>query len=348
MWKLLQRARRGFALPRVRYSKLGATGAFSVAALALILVAGALLDLRGQRSEVRRFGAAAREQRLKPIAAITDAARSHRFIFLADVAGSSEAKRLAGDAIEAIAASSGLDAVLVEVGSDLQPYLDLYFNTEPEDASVLLGHPRTLHELTGEERDFLELYHRIWQLNKKLGADRHIRVVAADLQKWGEQAALSPADLARRYGERSKAMNAALDRSVLTMSSRARVFVFMTGLHVLRSGRAQLQTGGTATVESPWFATRLADTYPGEVYSVIVESTVTGTVRDPVDFTGTRLPEVAEEALPNGKYALRIDETFDFLSNPIATRTTPGITFQIAPRGYRLSEIADLYVHLGH
>ena len=347
MWNYFERARR-FRLPAIRYSRLGATGAFGIAALVVIFVAAALLDLRGDRAEVVRFGATAREQQVKPIEAIVEAARSHRFVFIADVAGSGDAKRLVGDAIAGIAQSSGLDAVIVEVGSDQQPYLDLYFNTDPEDASVLLGHPQTLHEGSSEDRDFLELYHRIWQLNKKLGADRHIRVVAGDLKEWGAPNALSPAELARRYGERSRAMAEALDRSVLTMSARARVVIFMSGLHALRSGYVQLQTGGTATVEAPWFAARLAESHPGEVYSVLVEASPTGVARDFVDYQGTRLPEVAESALPNGKYALRIDESFDFLSNPIARRSTPGITFQIAPRGYRLSDVADLYVHLGH
>ena len=346
MWKVFERAR--FRVPRFRYSKLGATGAFGIAALAVIFIAGALLDLRGDQAEVVRFGEAAKANRLNPLDAISEAARSHRLVFLADVPGANEPKRLAGDVIEKIAQQSGLDAVLVEVGRDLQPYLDTYFTTEPEDASVLLAHPRTVHGGTSEERDFLELYHRIWVLNKKLGADRHIRVVAADLEQWGEHAALSPADLARKYGERSRAMADALDDHVLTMSSRARVLIFMDGLHALRAGTLQLQTGGTATVEAPPFAARLAQNYPGEVYSALVEAAGAGTSRDVLDFRGTRLPEAAENALPNGKYAMRIDQSFEFLSNPIAYRATPGITVQIVPRGYRLTDVADLYVHLEH
>lgn len=347
MWNAIERVQRRIRLPDFRFGRLGVTGAFSILALVLILVAGAILDLRGDRGEVRRFGTFARQAKRDPIAAIVEGARTHRFVFLADVRGSSDTKRLAGDAIQAVAEGPGLDAVLVDVGSEQQAYLDIYFNSTPEDASVLLSHPKTTPETGTAQRAYLELYHRIWQLNEKLGADRHVRVIAADLENWAEVGTLGPAEQARRYGQRGAAMIKSLESQVLTTTPRARVFVFMNGLQALRSGYGQLQTGGTATVNAYWFASALNERKPGEVWSAIVDATGGASGREIVDYRGTRLQDLAEGSIPGGNYALPIGTEFDFLSNPIAEHTAPGLSFDIWPHNYRLRDAADLYIHLG-
>ena len=347
MWKAIKRSQRRFELPRIRHSRLGVTGVFSILALVLILAAAALLEMRGDRADVRRFGEFARSAQQNPIDAIVAGGRSHRFVFLSDIHGSSETKRLAIRVIEALAAGPGLDAVALEVGHDQQPYLDRYFDTTPEDASVLLSRPRTLREPGPATRDNVELYHRIWLLNEKLGADRRINVIAADLDDWPDERALSPAERSRRFGQRDSAMLHNLERELLARSSRARVLVFMTGLHALRGVHGSLMTGGSTPVDAHWLAARLAERYPGDVYSVIVDAPGSGSAGELVPFTGTRLPEVAQGVLPDGRYALPVGDAFDFLSRPVQENGMPGLTFEFLPRNYRLKDAADLYVYLG-
>jgi hypothetical protein len=332
----------------IRYSKLGLTGLVGVGALLLILLVGWILDLGAERGEVREFGAYARANQLQPVNAIAEAARSRRFVFLADIYGAAGPKRLAMSAIEAISRQSGLDAVVVEVGSDQQPYLDSYFDRSPEDGSVLVSNPRTLRETGAGGREYLELYHRIWQLNQRLGADRRIQVIAADIENWPPRRALSTTDRARRYAERADTMVSNLHRELLGLSPRSRVLVFMSGLQALKNVSGQLMTGGTSAVVVPWFAARLEDRFPGEVFSVLVDSPGSSAPNDVVPYTGTRLTDEAKSALPGGSYALRVNNMFDFLSRPIRESTGPGFTFDILPRQYRLKDVSDLYVHLSN
>jgi hypothetical protein len=247
-----------------------------------------------------------------------------------------------------MATGPGLDAVLVEVGHDQQRFLDSYFSRSPENAAVLLAQPRTLRESGAGARAYLELYPRIWALNEKLGADRRIKVVAADLDDWPSQRARSLAERTRLYAERGQTMVANLEQEVLNTSPRSRVLVFMSGLQALKRGTGQLQTGGTTPVRAQWFAAHLESKFPGEVHSVIVDATGTSHPDDLVSYLGTRLPGEAESVLPAGRYALRVNEAFDFLSRPIRAITGPGLLFDIQPRQYKLKTVADQYIHLGN
>lgn len=347
MWKPFERARAKFELPRVRYSKLGITGVASLAALLLILVAGAILDLGGESEEVRRFAEYARTARQDPVEAMVAAGRAHRFLFFSDIHGSTETKRLAIRVIEAMANGPGLDAIVLEVGEDQQSFIDRYFDAASEDASVLLSHPRTLREPGPATRDNVELYHRVWLLNEKLGADRRINVVAADLEGWPDQRSVSPSERARRFAQRDEAMMANLEREVLARSPRARVLIFTSGLHALKSGHGLLQTGGSTPVEAHWLAARLQQRYPGEVYSVLADAQGSGSPAELVPYTGTRLPQAAESVLTGGAFALPVTESFDFVSRPVQENGMPGLRFEIVPRSYRLKDVADLYVYLG-
>jgi X-X-X-Leu-X-X-Gly heptad repeat protein len=348
MLEALKRAQRRVYPTRIRYSKLGVTGLFSVVMLVLIFAAGALLDLRGDRAEVKQFGEYANANKQSPLESIVAAARSHRFVFLADIHSSTETKRLAAQAIKAISEGPGLDAVVLEVSHDQQAHIDRYFDSTPENASILLSNPLTLREPGAAAREYLEIYHVIWQLNEKLGADRRINVIAVDLDGWPPEPAASPTERARRFAERGEAMVKNLDAESIGMGARARVFAFMTGLHTLRSGSGQLQTGGSTPVVASWFAARLAQRHPGEVYSFVSDAPGAGAPEELVPYTGTRLGVEAESVLPAGRYALKVNPAFDFLSRPIRENAVPGMSFDIMPPGYRLKDVADEYIHLGN
>ena len=343
----IKRAERGLEAPRIPYGRLGATGAISIALLAIIFALGGLLDIRGVSGEISEFAKWAEGARRKPIEALVNGSRSHRFVFLADIYGSTETKRLGSAAIEAIARGPGLDAVVLEVGHDLQPVIDRYLDTSPENASILLAEPRVLGSPSGGSRGLLDVYHKIWQLNSDLGADRRIHIIAADLDGWGGGRAESPAERARRFVQRDSAMLKNIEAELLNAAPRARVLIFMTGLHGLENSEAQLQTGGVATVQGRWFAGRLGERYPGEVYSFLVDAAGNGSADELVPYNGTRIPESLKTRMPDGQFALPIGSQFDVFSHAVRENSIPGIRFTIVPQQYRLREVADEYIYLG-
>jgi hypothetical protein len=343
----IRRAERGLEPPRLPIGRLGATGVISIVLLGIIFALGGLLDVRGASAEVRKFAEWAERSKRKPLEALVNGARSRRFVFLSDIHGSSETKRLAAAAVEAVARGPGLDAVVLEVGHDLQPVIDRYLDTSPENASILLAQPRVLGSPAGGSRGLLDLYHKIWQLNSDLGADRRIHIIAADLDGWGSGRAESPAERARRFVQRDSAMVKNLETELLTSAPRSRVLIFMTGLHGLENSEAQLQTGGVATVQGRWFAGRLAERYPGEVYSFLVDASGNGSPEEVVPYNGTRIPETVKTRLPGGQFALPIGSQFDVFSHAVRENSIPGIRFEIVPRQYKLRDVADEYIYLG-
>ena len=347
MLEKLQRAQRRIRVPRIRSSRLGVTGLASIAALLVIFGLGALLDLRGDPDSVREFGEYVRAAGQRPAVAVANAARSHRFVFLADIHGAAGTKRLAATAIAAMAAGPGLDALVVAVGRDQQPVIDRYIDSAPEDAGLLVSNPRAIGVPAGAGRGLLDVYHQVWQINQKLGPDQRIQILAADLEGWPPDPSTSPAEKARRFAERADSMVHNLERELLVMTPRARVLVFMSGLHALKTGYGELQTGGTNIVHANWFATRLAQRYPGEVYSFLVDAPGKGSSDELVPYTGTRIPETARNVLPSGPWAVAINEIFGPFSRAIEENSIPGLSFQISPRQYRLHDVADGYIYLG-
>ena len=348
MWDVLNRFQRGFSLPGVRHGRLGVTGVVSVVALVLIFVAGAILDMRADRAGEGRFAEAVEREKVEPVRAIVDAGRAHRIVFLSDIHASADTKRLAANAIEALANGPGLDAVVVEVASSLQPYIDRYLDTTPEDASILLARPGTMREPGPASRDFLEIYHRVWVVNQKLGADRRIHILAIDAPDWPPQRAVSPSQLARLFAKRTEPMIQQLDRELLAMNPRARMLIFTSGWHALRGVHGVLQTGGTAPLQVTWLAQVLAERFPGEVFSFIVDAPVAGRTSDPVAYRGTRIPEIVKEGMPSGRFAVRTSDVFGFLKDPFREPGSPGLTFELEPRNYRLQNVADAYIYLGN
>jgi hypothetical protein len=83
-----------------------------------------------------------------PVSLISSVASAHRLVLLGDLPGSAEPKRIAAQAIESLARGPGLDAVVLEVGSDLQGIVDRYLESDPEDATLLYRHLQSLHEPT--------------------------------------------------------------------------------------------------------------------------------------------------------------------------------------------------------
>ena len=59
-----------------------------------------------------------------------------------------------------------------------------------------------------------------------------------------------------------------------------------------------------------------------------------------------RCSDILEEQGVRGPLGMRITPDFDHLRQPIIEKQTPGVEFEILPRDYRLSSVADAYVNL--
>lgn len=340
-----RRARQRF-VPRPPRMSVGRTARVAVVALVLIVAVAAVLEMRSSAAE-RALFPHVQSEHVDPVELIGTAGRRHRLVFLGDVRGAAAPKRLAARAVEALVGQAGLDALVLEVPADEQPYLDQYFLTEPEDATILLGRPRAIREAEGVSRDYLELYRTVWRVNQELGADRAIRVIAADVPTWPPGPALSPHRAGELFGERDAFMAARIDSLLLGRSSRARALFFMDGLHGL-SGGAALQAGGTGLVEITWLAERLRARYPRDVYAIAVDApAVRALSPHVVAWRSTGAWDVLREGVPDtpAPFALGVTDAFDAIGAPVHVLATPGTTFSLQPGG-RLRDLVDGYVLL--
>lgn len=331
-----------------KYRRLGVTGVFAVATLVVIFIAGWLLDLRGASAEDQRLGELVREAETSPEDHIVRAAQTSRIVLLSDIHNSALVKQFAANAVERIAAGSGLDAVVVEVSEDQQPYIDQYFDRTPEDASVLLSNPRTIREPGAATRAYLDLYHTIWKINERLGPDERIRVIAADLPGWSADGMRSPSESARAMGERPAHMEQVIQDKILRTIPSARILVFMTGFNTFKNGTLVLQTGGSTPVTVTPLA-RLLGASTDEAYSIVVDAPAIGTAsREMVPFLGTRVSEVMQELGIRKRFGVSVTSEFDYLRDPLIDKKSPGIEFAIHPRDYTLRDVADGYINLGN
>jgi hypothetical protein len=320
-----------------------------VAAAALVVIGGValVLEFRGiERSTALREHAAANA--VEPGDFVAAAARAHRLLLVSDVAGSVAAKRFAADVIERLAHGPGLDAVVIDVDADQQPWIDRYLETDPEDATVLLANPRAVREREGEGRVVLEIYRRVWRLNRKLGATRRIRIVAGDLPGWPPDRPLSPAQSVARHVERDPHLFDAVLTQVLARDARARALIFADGMHVLRA-RTRIQTGGAAPRDVVPLASRLADRFPREVYTLLVDAPPgRSVVPEVAAFRGTRAFDLLRRAqgLPL-RFGVRINDSFGAAGGMIELVAKPGIRVALAEPDAPLAAIADGYIFLG-
>lgn len=335
---------------RTARRRLGVTGLVSVVALALIAGAAFLLDTRTGNRNAEALADYIGSAGVPPVDFIRDAGRSHRLLFLSDIEGAAEPKRLAAGVIEAMAKDGGLDAVVLEVPVTEQPWIDRYLNTAPEDASILLSRPRLVREHDSATRDYLEIFRQVWKMNQELGPGRSIRILAADHPDWPASSALAPSAAAALYARRDEFMAETVQRMLLGPYPRSRTLLFMEGYHTLNGGEASFAVGGADPIPVKWLAVRLAEDFPTEVYTVLVESTGSGNAYDLVaGYSNTAAFDIVRKGLENARppLAVAIDEHFDFIRDPVLENAGPGIELDIGPRDYRLREIADAYVYLG-
>lgn len=341
-----QQARRRF-MPAGRRPTAATTRKAAIIALVLILSATAALQMRGGSTAAEDFAAAFARDAVPALDIVERAAASRRLVFLADVPSASSPKRLAADAIEKIAEGSGLDVVALEIDAAEQPFIDRYLATPSEDASIILSRPRITHESEGVSSAYVEVLRAVRRMNDKLGADRHIRIVAIDTEGWPPAGAVSPSEAAQQFGDRDTQMARTL-QSILESDPKTRVLFFVGGFHAMKSGTGIVQTGGTRTVEITSLAARLLQSYPQDVYSILVDATPS---RIPVAtvaaYRGTAAGAILRDAGAKSGTGMTTGPAFDFVRNPIDVVEKPGIHFDLTPHDLTMQQIADAYIYLG-
>ncbi|MGD8278249.1 MAG: hypothetical protein PVH00_09495, partial [Gemmatimonadota bacterium] len=265
---------------------------------------------------------------------------------LGDVLGADSPKRFAADVIEALARGPGLDVVALEIDRDAQPRIDAYLDARDDDAATLLGDSRSVREWEGSGRSYLEIYRRIRALNAEMGAARRIRVVAMDVPGWPPSPPPSPARLTQAFGERTERMAEALEPWVLGRNDRARVLVFVDGLHTMRA-LARIETGGEVLDALPMLATRLERDRPAGIFAALVAAP--GPPSPGLGLAGFRAGRMFDElgaAAPGGN-------AFGFTTSPglrigvadIEYWREPGVRLEFTPAGTE-SSLVDAWVRL--
>ena len=172
-------------------------------------------------------------------------------------------------------------------------------------------------------------------------------IVALDAGDWPPAGAPAPNELARAYGQRDAAMEQRI-LSILQRDPRTRMLLFLDGVHALRSGGANVQTGGTRTVEVQWLAARLSTAYPQDVYSILVDASAPALGRPRVAaYRGTAAGPLLAPEFGRREIAAPVRSSMSFTRQPIRVSATPGINFELAPRTFAITDVAKAQIYLG-
>ncbi len=320
-------------------------GALALAVLAIIIVAALVLDA-GARAELEPVQELLAAEGRPPVEVVEAAGRMVQIVMLSNIRGHAGPKRLAAEAIRALAEGPGLDAVVLEVPSDEQPYIESFLTRREEDATLLLARPGAVPEQGAAERAFLEIYRAVWQLNQELGPARRIRIIAADIPGWPPSEGASPQDVAELYAERAPHMLQRLHDEILQLTPEARMLVFVDGYLILQRTRGRLSFAGGAAQEVHWLGELLRERAAGTVRSVLVDAGASATaMRRLPEYHGTELHRPLRRRVERSA-GVRIDDTFAVARSPVLETSAPGLRLEILPRGYVLRDVADDYIFL--
>jgi hypothetical protein len=320
-------------------------GAVALAVLVVVIVAALVLDA-GSGAEMRPIEERMAAQGRAPIDIVEASGRATQILLLSDIHGVAGPKRLAAETIRRLAEGPGLDAVVLEIPSDEQPYIDAYLARSEEDAAGLLARPRAVREGGGLARDFLDIYRAIWRVNQELGAARRIRVIAADHPAWPPPEGVSPQEVAELYSQRAEHMLQRMDDELLTLMPEARILVFVDGYLTLQRSHGRLRFAGGADQDVNWLGELLRARAPAATRTILVDAGASPTaVRRLPEYHGTALHRPLRRALDRST-GVRLDDAFAEVRGPVLEASSPGLRLEIVPSRYALNDVADGYVFL--
>lgn len=307
-----------------------------------------LLNRRRTEMQAAELVAYAERARMDPVQLVLWGARANTIVLLGDVAGLTAPKRIAARAIDALARGPGLDAVVLDVPESLQPVIDRYLESDPEDAGLLAVSPGALPSASSVAHAYLQIYRAVWRFNQTVGPARRIRIVAAGLPTDGAAAGVrAPHVIASQYARRDEHMMQRTEEEVLQRSPGARVLVFAEGYHVLQRGRGRLHFAGGMPIDVIWLGARLAARHPTQVFSILIDRAPASAGLG-IEYTATRVADLLRKGVwtVTAPFGVPLDRHFDFVREPIHTAVGPGLRLEILPDGYRLRELADGYIYL--
>src|SRR5262245_36397993 len=120
MWQVARRMQRRSLAPPAKFGRRTLTAWSAAAVVVFSLLVMWALDQRGASAADRRLAELARHAESDPVETVARAARANRLVFLSDIPNSITVKQFAARAISRIASTSGLDAVVLEIGADQQ------------------------------------------------------------------------------------------------------------------------------------------------------------------------------------------------------------------------------------
>jgi hypothetical protein len=320
-------------------------GAVALAVLGVLIAAALMLDAGGS-AELERIEVLLQEQGRPPVELVEAAGRGAQLVIVSDIAGHGGPKRLVAEAVRALAEGPGLDAVVLSVPADEQPYIDTYLNRSEEDATILLARPAAVPDRGGTGPAFLEIYRTVWQVNQEVGPARRIRIIAADHSDWPPGEGASPQDVAGIYAARSEHILGRMDMELFALTPDARALILVDGYLALQRSHGRLQFAGGADRRVDWLGELLRERAPGAVRTILLDAAASPTaVRRLPEYHGTEIHRAVRRGIDRS-VGVRIDETFSVVRDPILESAAPGLRLQIRPAGYVLRDVADGYIFL--
>ncbi len=319
----------------------------AVALVVLIVVAGAALVLdSGAASEFTPVIERLQEQAVEPGLLVEQVARGAQIVILGDVAGKAAPKRMAAQAIERLSREQRLDAVLLEVPASEQRYIDAYLGATKDDASMLLSRPAAVQEQQGQAREYLRIYQAVREANQGLNASQRIRIIAAGVEDWPPPEGVAPRDIGEIFARRAPQMLDRLDRELFSIMPDARVLAFVDGYQALQGTYGEIRSGGGDPVRVEWLGELLRRRSGSRTRTILPDmgSSADGMQQLPT-YRGTRLHRPLRRALkePGGT---RIRGEIADVQDAVEELSTPGMSLEILPVGYRFDEVAQGYVFL--
>jgi len=107
-----------------------------------------------------------------------------------------------------------------------------------------------------------------------------------------------------------------------------------------------VQTGGSEPVQIAWLGSRLQQAAPEEVYSFLTDAPVAGRAADVTAYAGTAIADIVKRNGVNRSFVTPVTSELDAIRRPLITRKSPGLSFELIPRDYKLSDVADAYIFL--
>ncbi|MFW5952367.1 MAG: hypothetical protein ACOCVZ_09660 [Gemmatimonadota bacterium] len=318
----------------------------ALALLVLIAVAAAALVLDADAgSEYAPIVERLESEGVAPAELVLAQGRAAPIVVVGDVPGRARPKRMVAEAIRGLADGPGLDAVVLEVPSSEQGYIDAYLAGET-DATTLLGRPAAVQERHGLPREYLAVYEAVRSVNEGRSAARRVRVIAADVESWPPPQGVGPRAVGEAFARRAEHMLTRIDRELFSIMPEARVLVFVDGYLALQGTHGQLDFGGGDPVRVEWLGELLRKRSGAGARTVLLDAgSSTNGVRRLPTYHGTALHRPLSRELDRAVGA-QADGALGAVRDPVLGVSTPGLTLEILPAGYTLERATQAYIFL--